>query len=42
MLSNTVKRSIVTPITSVTGVALNTCKFSGITNTKTTRRYTNI
>eukprot|EP00833_Pecoramyces_ruminatium_P014300 jgi/Orpsp1_1/1188332/evm.model.d7180000063954.1 len=41
MLSNTVKRSIVTPITSVTGVALNTCKFSGITNTKTTRRLLN-
>ena len=42
MLSNTVKRSFVTPITSTTGVALNTtCKLSSIAKTSTTKRYKN-
>ncbi|KAG4099527.1 acetolactate synthase mitochondrial precursor [Neocallimastix lanati (nom. inval.)] len=42
MLSNTVKRSFVTPITSATGVALNTtCKLSSIAKTSTTKRLIN-
>jgi len=42
MLSNTVRRSIVTPITSATGVALNTtCKLSSIAKTSTTKRLIN-
>ncbi|ORY81148.1 acetolactate synthase mitochondrial precursor [Neocallimastix californiae] len=42
MLSNTVKRSFVTPITSTTGVALNTtCKLSSIAKTSTTKRLIN-
>jgi len=42
MLSNTVKRSIVTPISSATGVALSTtCKLSSITKTNTIKRLLN-
>jgi acetolactate synthase-1/2/3 large subunit len=39
MLSNTVKKSIVAPITSATGVTLSTtCKLSNITKTSTIKR----
>jgi len=43
MLSNTVKKSIVAPITSATGVTLSTtCKLSNITKTSTIKRYNKI
>lgn len=42
MLSNTVKRSIVNPITSITGVALNsTCQLPRINRVKATKRFLN-
>jgi len=39
MLSNTVKRSIVAPISSITGVALNsTCNLPRVNRVKATKR----